>query len=102
MLGAATLTMKTSRIAMKQPASRTLRYSHLRRSGAREAIVTTSARTSGGPNRRPDPAGDGKADLVGAVLLHEVVAGDGDFGLVEPRTAELELRSVQDRSRIGP
>ena len=35
------------------------------------------------------------------VFLDEVVAGDGDLGLVGPGAAEFELRAVEDRAGLG-
>src|ERR1044072_302975 len=41
------------------------------------------------------------ADGVGRVFLDEVEAGNGDLGLVGPRTAELALPADEDGTRFG-
>jgi hypothetical protein len=47
------------------------------------------------------PVGNCAADLVGAVLLQEVGAGNGDLGLVGPAAAVVERRAVQECTRVG-
>ena len=49
----------------------------------------------------PVPVGDRGADVVGGVLLEEVVARDGDLFLVGPRPAEVALWTGEDRAGVG-
>ena len=97
------------KIASRRKPSRSTKNSTVGSSvGARQDDLRRADRSPGRasvPDRRqPDclsPRGERLADLVGAVLLDEVVAGDGDLGLVGPRPAELALGADEDRAGLG-